>query len=44
MALALGRLRAPDFGACESCGRDVAFARLIGNPTLRRCPRCQPAL
>ena len=44
MELALGRLHMPEFGVCESCGRDIAFARLIGNPTLKRCPRCQPAL
>lgn len=43
MNLALERLRTPDFGVCESCGAEISYAHLIGNPTLKRCPRCQPA-
>ena len=41
--LALQRLRTPSFGVCESCGSDIAYVELIGNPTLKRCARCQPA-
>jgi RNA polymerase-binding transcription factor DksA len=40
MPAALERLRAPEFGVCESCGADIAFVRLAANPRLRRCPRC----
>lgn len=43
MNLALERLHTPEFGVCESCGADIAFSALCGNPTLKRCPRCQPA-
>jgi RNA polymerase-binding transcription factor len=43
MELALERLHTPEFGVCESCGADIAFAALRGNPTLKRCARCQPA-
>ena len=37
---ALQRLRTPDFGVCETCGADIPFIRLIGNPQLRRCASC----
>jgi RNA polymerase-binding transcription factor DksA len=40
MNRALERLHAADYGICESCGRDIAFAHLMDNPRLRRCPRC----
>ena len=36
----LERLHAPDFGVCEACGADIPYVKLIGNPTLRRCPGC----
>lgn len=41
MTVALERLHAPDYGVCESCGGDIPFVRLMGNPRLRRCPRCR---
>ena len=37
---ALGRLHTPEFGLCEVCAGDISFARLLADPTLRRCPRC----
>lgn len=37
---ALERLRTPQFGVCESCGGDIAYAKLAGNPGLTRCPAC----
>jgi DnaK suppressor protein len=41
MSAALERLHAPDYGVCESCGRDIAFVQLMANPRLRRCASCQ---
>jgi len=41
---ALQRLRTPDFGVCETCGADIPFIRLIGNPQLRRCSGCAARL
>jgi RNA polymerase-binding transcription factor DksA len=38
------RLHTPDYGVCESCGRDIAFVRLMANPRLRRCRSCLEAL
>lgn len=38
---ALAHLRSPDFGVCESCGADIPFVRLAGDPTLKRCPACR---
>lgn len=40
MSAALEGLHTPDYGVCESCGGDIAFARLMANPRLRRCARC----
>ena len=37
---ALARLRTPQFGVCESCGGDIAYAKLAGNPRLTRCRSC----
>ena len=41
MQSALERLHTPQFGVCEACGADIAFIRLAGNPTLKRCPGCE---
>jgi RNA polymerase-binding transcription factor DksA len=41
MQSALERLHTPQFGVCEVCGADIAFIRLAGNPTLKRCPGCE---
>ena len=38
---ALERLRTPRFGVCESCGADIAYVKLAGNPRLTRCPECR---
>ena len=40
MGTALERLRAADYGVCESCGEDIAFVQLLRNPRLHRCSRC----
>jgi RNA polymerase-binding transcription factor DksA len=44
MATALERLRAPQYGVCESCGGDIAFRSLLSNPRLYRCARCLDGL
>jgi len=41
MKAALERLHTPEFGVCEACGADIAFIRLAGNPTVRRCGSCE---
>ena len=38
---ALDRLRAPDYGVCDTCGTDIPFSVLLGNPLLRRCAGCR---
>jgi DnaK suppressor protein len=40
MSAALERLHTPEFGVCERCGGDIAFARLAVEPTLTRCTKC----
>ena len=40
MSAALERLHTPEFGVCERCGGDIAFARLAANPALTRCAKC----
>ena len=40
MESVLERLRTPEFGVCQSCGADIPYVKLIGNPTLQRCPDC----
>jgi len=41
---ALARLGAGTFGRCESCGREVAVARLQAIPWAAYCIDCQKAL
>lgn len=41
IAAALARIRDGDYGTCETCGTDIATARLDAQPTARRCIRCQ---
>lgn len=40
MESVLEMLRTPEFGVCQSCGSDIPYVKLIGNPALRRCPDC----
>jgi RNA polymerase-binding transcription factor DksA len=40
MSAALERLHTPEFGVCQRCGGDIAFARLALEPTLTRCAKC----
>lgn len=41
IAAALERIRDGDYGTCETCGGEIAPARLDAQPTARRCIRCQ---
>jgi RNA polymerase-binding transcription factor DksA len=38
---ALGRLESGAIGICESCGREIAEARLLATPTVHTCIACQ---
>jgi DnaK suppressor protein len=38
--IALGRLRAGDYGICERCGHDIPMARLNALPWTRVCIGC----
>jgi RNA polymerase-binding transcription factor DksA len=40
MHSAFDRLHTPRYGVCESCGADIAFIRLVADPTLTRCSAC----
>jgi len=40
MASALERLHTPQFGVCERCDGDIAYARLALDPALTRCANC----
>lgn len=40
---ALARIDDGEYGLCESCGTGIAAARLVAQPTARRCVRCQDA-
>jgi RNA polymerase-binding transcription factor DksA len=37
---ALERLRAPDFGVCIDCGKDIAYVRLEADPDALHCQDC----
>ena len=37
----LERLHSPEFGVCEACGTDIAYASLTADPLARRCPGCR---
>jgi RNA polymerase-binding transcription factor DksA len=37
---ALEQLRDPGYGLCSVCGEAIPFVRLLGNPGLTRCRRC----
>lgn len=41
IAVALERMRDGDYGTCDTCGGEIAPARLEAQPTARRCIRCQ---
>lgn len=38
---ALGRIGRADYGVCTSCGADIAFERLLIEPTTQRCVACK---
>lgn len=35
------RMKGGEFGACISCGAEIAFERLLASPTAKRCIQCQ---
>ena len=35
------RIKGGEFGACISCGTEIAFERLLASPTAKRCIQCQ---
>ena len=37
---ALGRIEDGEFGACVTCGEDIAPKRLAADPTIPNCIRC----
>lgn len=41
ISAALDRIRSGEYGTCETCGGEIAAARLDAQPTARRCIRCQ---
>jgi DnaK suppressor protein len=41
MKSVLARLHTPDFGVCERCGADIAFARLAEDPKATLCYACK---
>jgi DnaK suppressor protein len=41
IAAALQRIHDGEYGTCETCGTEIATARLDAQPTARRCIRCQ---
>jgi RNA polymerase-binding protein DksA len=38
---ALARIGTPAYGACTDCRIDIAFERLLANPSATRCADCQ---
>jgi RNA polymerase-binding transcription factor DksA len=42
MTATLPRLHAPDYGVCQSCGKDIPYTRLIEFPAVIYCAACQP--
>ena len=38
---ALARLDRADYGVCTSCGTNIAFERLLIEPTTQRCVACK---
>ena len=41
---ALDRLTDGRYGICESCSKDIGYARLLAHPAARRCLPCQQAV
>jgi RNA polymerase-binding protein DksA len=35
------RIRESEYGACEECGAEIGFQRLLAYPTANRCIACQ---
>jgi RNA polymerase-binding transcription factor DksA len=40
LELALGRLHAPDYGACIECRGDISYVRLEADPDALHCQAC----
>ena len=41
---ALDRVQTGRYGACEACGKDIGYTRLLAHPVARRCLPCQQAV
>lgn len=41
LALALERLRAPDYGTCEACGTEMPYVEMLSAPAATLCPACR---
>ena len=40
MSSALQRLRSPQFGVCDKCGKDIPYRKLVSNPLQQLCAAC----
>jgi len=41
---ALDRLKSPEFGACDECGKSITILRLRAIPWVKTCLKCQSKL
>ena len=41
LALALGRLHAPDYGTCAACGAEMPYVQMIEAPAATLCSACR---
>jgi RNA polymerase-binding transcription factor DksA len=41
LALALERLRTPDYGTCAACGVEMPYVELMAAPAATLCPACR---
>ncbi|HEU4350789.1 MAG TPA: hypothetical protein VFR66_02835 [Burkholderiales bacterium] len=41
LALALARLRTPDYGTCAACSVEMSYVELIDAPAATLCPACR---
>ena len=44
VADALERVQHGRYSACEACGKDIGYTRLLAHPAARRCLPCQQAV
>jgi RNA polymerase-binding transcription factor DksA len=41
-ASAIDYLHSSEYGICEVCGRDIAYAQLMSDPLRKTCRYCEP--